>query len=131
LYPNGVVDTKALIPEEEDEDDYLNTTNNAGGKLTNIKNIEKEGITNEEGEHAMETNETNDTNETSKKHDVDMEDENEDDSFTTSGDIEDCPFAKRPTTIRHHICYDDDSTPPPLSVRRTRQRDWYLEHPVR
>jgi hypothetical protein len=53
----------------------------------------------------METNETNDTNETSKKNDIDMEDENEDDSVTTSGDIEDCPFAK--ATDNHPPPYYD------------------------
>jgi hypothetical protein len=50
-----------------------------------------------------------------------MEDENEDDSVTTSGDIEDCPFAK--VTDNHPPPFDDDSTPPPLLVRRsTHQR---------
>jgi hypothetical protein len=63
LYPNGVVGTETLIPEEEDEDDFINTTNNAGGKQTNMTNTGNEQltITNEEGEHPMEINETNDT----------------------------------------------------------------------
>jgi hypothetical protein len=69
----------------------------------------------------METNETNDTNETSKSQDVEMEDENEDDSVTISGDIEACPLQKRRTT--NPPPHEVDSTPPPLLVRRsTRQR---------
>jgi hypothetical protein len=43
----------------------------------------------------METSdETNDTTETSDTLNVEMEDEKEDDSVTTSGDIEDCAFEK-------------------------------------
>jgi hypothetical protein len=84
LYPNGVVGTETLIPEEEDEDDYLNTTNNAGGEHTNINNTENEhySITNEGGEYAMETNdETNDASEAGDTHDVEVEDEKEDDFY--------------------------------------------------
>jgi hypothetical protein len=104
LYPNGVVGTETLIPEEEDEEDYLNTINNAGGEQTNINNTENDqySITNEGGEYAVETNyETNDATEASDTHDAEMEDEKEDDSATTSGDI--VLLQKRPKTIRHHM----------------------------
>jgi hypothetical protein len=86
LYPNGVVGTETLIPEEEDEDDYLNTTNNAGGEQTNINNTENEqySITNEGGEYATETNdETNDATEASDTHDVEMEEDVSVESETT------------------------------------------------
>jgi hypothetical protein len=118
MYPNGIVGTETLIPEEEDEDDYTINNNRENEQTPTVAEHEQPTITQHEDNYTINNDGEDEQSNTNAKHEQPIttqldEIENEDDRDSAE-DIEGNVFA--PVTDDqpppHH-------TPPTLTIRRS------------